>query len=182
MKHLPNILTLLRIVIIPLIIVVYVTASKDNAHLVVVSLFILASITDFFDGYLARKLQVQSAFGAFLDPVADKLLVTTMLILIVDAHQHIVITLCTIVIILREVAVSAMREWMAANGKSEVLAVSMVGKLKTTMQFIAIIVLFIQVDILGISSLQIGSITLGIATALTLYSGVQYARLFFHNI
>ncbi len=142
--NLPNLLTLSRVAFIPVLVVVFYVPFKY--HLIAAaSIFTLASITDAIDGYVARRLGQITQFGAFLDPVADKLMVAVALILLVERHDSIYFTLPASVIIGREIVISALREWMAELGKSASVAVSYIGKVKTGLQMTAI-VLFIAVD------------------------------------
>ena len=136
----PNILTLLRILLIPIFIIVFYLPFP-GAHVVAAMIFALASFTDWLDGYLARKLGQMSPFGAFLDPVADKLLVAASLLLLVGAKDVNYITLPAIVIVGREIVISASREWMAEIGKRASVTVSYIGKVKTTVQMVALILL-----------------------------------------
>lgn len=175
----PNLLTLLRIILIPIFVLVYYLPFKE-AHQVAAALFALAAVTDWLDGYLARKLEQTSPFGAFLDPVADKLIVAAALVLIVDAYSRsmpqwpLLTVLPAIVIIGREIVISALREWMAEVGKRAQVAVSMIGKIKTTLQMMAILVMvgFEPGTTLG----WLGVATLYGATLLTFYSMVVYLR------
>ena len=136
----PNILTLLRILLIPIFILVFYLPFPE-AHFVAALIFALASFTDWLDGYLARRLGQMSPFGAFLDPVADKLLVAASLLLLVGAKDINYITLPAIVIVGREIVISALREWMAEMGQRASVTVSYIGKVKTTVQMIALILL-----------------------------------------
>ena len=141
-------------------------------HLILTLLFILAAVTDWLDGYLARRMNITSAFGRFLDPVADKLMVAAALIVLVQWHPNIVMATSAIVIISREIAVSALREWMAELGARTSVAVSYVGKLKTTFQMIAI-----TVFLLNWQSLEmIGYVLMVIAVILTLWSMMIYLK------
>ena len=135
--NIPNALTILRIVLIPVLVVVFYVPFKN--HLVVASLiFAFAAVTDWVDGYLARRLGQMTAFGAFLDPVADKLMVAITLVLLVERHDTLLFTLAACVIIGREIVISALREWMAALGERTSVAVSYIGKVKTAFQMLAI--------------------------------------------
>lgn len=140
LRSLPNLLTLLRIVLIPVFILVFYLPFSW-AHAASAVIFALASFTDWLDGYLARRLQQMSPFGAFLDPVADKLLVATSLLLLVGVKDLNYITLPAIVIVGREIVISALREWMAEIGRRASITVSYVGKLKTTAQMLALVLL-----------------------------------------
>ncbi len=135
--NIPNTLTLLRIFLIPVLVVVfYVPFDK---HLwVAAGIFAAAAVTDWFDGYLARRLGQMTAFGAFLDPVADKLMVAIALVLLVERHDNLLFTLAACVIIGREIVISALREWMAELGERTSVAVSYIGKVKTAFQMVAI--------------------------------------------
>jgi CDP-diacylglycerol--glycerol-3-phosphate 3-phosphatidyltransferase len=133
----PNALTMLRILLVPVLVVVFYLPFKNHLPVAAV-VFALAAITDWFDGYLARRLGQMTAFGAFLDPVADKLMVAVALVLLVERHNTLLFTLAACVIIGREIVVSALREWMAELGERTSVAVSYIGKVKTALQMIAI--------------------------------------------
>ena len=168
----PNILTLLRILLIPIFIVVFYLPFSE-AHACAAIIFALASFTDWLDGYLARKLGQISPFGAFLDPVADKLLVAASLLLLVGAQEIHYITLPAIVIVGREIVISALREWMAEMGKRASVTVSYIGKVKTTVQMIALVLLLAYLpsqSILGV----LGFILLYAAAILTIWSMIIY--------
>ncbi len=178
----PTLLTLVRIGLIPVFVIAYyLPFSWANA--VATGLFILAGVTDWLDGYLARRLNQQSEFGAFLDPVADKLMVTTALVLLVsdDTIQasvinQIVFTVVVAIIIGREIVVSALREWMAELGKRASVAVSLIGKVKTMAQIVAISMLIYQAPVFGFSMAWLGEILLYVAAALTIWSMFVYLR------
>lgn len=171
--NLPNLLTWLRILLIPLMAgVFYLPAdwiTPADANLVAAALFGAAALTDWFDGWLARALGQLSAFGAFLDPVADKLMVAAALVVLVDLDR--VAPLVALVIIGREITISALREWMAKAGKSASVAVSFVGKLKTAMQMIAIAMLLYFDTGYGYLA---GEVLIWIAALLTLVSMAYY--------
>jgi CDP-diacylglycerol--glycerol-3-phosphate 3-phosphatidyltransferase len=172
---LPNALTLLRIALIPVLFIVFwlpFSWAKPACAII----FTLAAITDWFDGYLARRLDQNSAFGEFLDPVADKLMVVTALILIVAAHPSIWMIIPVAIIIGREIVISALREWMAEVGKRAAVKVSSLGKVKTTFQMFAIGFLLWEYDIWFIPIYIIGYALLQIAAALTLFSMIIYLR------
>ena len=170
--NLPNSLTLARLVLIPVFIVIYYL-PWDGAHAMAAVIFTVASVTDWLDGYLARKLQQMSLFGAFLDPVADKLLVACSLLMLVGEKNLHFITLPAIVIVGREIIISALREWMAELGKSASVAVNYVGKLKTALQMVAIVLLLAFYP--GSFALCfIGVILLYLAAILTIWSMVMY--------
>lgn len=194
--NLPNNLTLVRIGMIPLFVAIAyfppalgigaplisntaianigMHAMSDSVwrHLLLASVFVLAAVTDWLDGYLARKMDLTSAFGRFLDPVADKLMVTVALLVLVQWHANIVMAVCAMVIICREITVSALREWMAQVGARATVAVSYIGKLKTTFQMIAISILLLNwqaLETLGYA-LMIG------ASILTIWSMLIYLK------
>jgi len=177
--NIPNLLTWFRIMMIPVFITIFylpdATLSLHDKHMVGTLLFMAASITDWLDGYLARTLNQTSAFGAFLDPVADKLMVTAALIVLVKLGY--VDAVIAFIIIGREIAISALREWMAQLGNSKNIAVSMLGKIKTSFQMLAIILLLYQESILGISANYWGTMLIYIAAVLTLWSMVYYLML-----
>ena len=172
--NLPNILTLTRVLCIPLLVAVFYFAGSF-AGLAAAVIFVLAAITDWLDGWLARLLKQESEFGAFLDPVADKLIVATALVLLVDHYDSIWLTLAAIVIIGREILVSALREWMARRGQSQSVAVTLMGKLKTTLQMIAITLLLWRMgEPFSDQLLQLGLGSLAVAVVLTLWSMWNY--------
>lgn len=173
--NLPNQLTVLRIILIPVFITTFYLPVTWQ-HELTTSIFILAALTDWLDGYLARRWQMMTAFGAFLDPVADKLLVITALILLVPSHAEIGFMLATLVIIGREIVISALREWMAACGRRDQVAVSWLGKLKTTVQMIALTFLLYHKPLFGIAVEWLGAIGLYLAALLTVWSMVLYLR------
>lgn len=171
--NLPNMLTFSRILMIPLLVISFYLFD-EYGRIGAAVLFALASITDWLDGYLARKLNQATPLGAFLDPVADKLIVSTALILLVGYYSSIWITIAAMVIIGREIVISALREWMAELGKRSNVAVSSIGKIKTTMQMIAIIML------LGVPLDSVlwpyAFATLIAAAVLTLWSMIIYLK------
>ncbi len=140
------------------------------------SIFAAAAVTDWFDGYLARKLKQTSAFGAFLDPVADKLMVATALVMLVQADPRLVVTLPAMIIIGREITISALREWMAELGQRTHVAVSSIGKYKTTMQLIAIGLMLLKGSFYGFSIYRLGLACLWVAAALTVWSMGMYLK------
>lgn len=168
----PNILTLLRLVLIPVLVVTFYL-PYSWAPLVAGMVFCLAGITDYFDGMLARKLGQTSRFGAFLDPVADKVIVATALILITEHYASIWITIPALTMIAREIIISALREWMAEIGKRSSVAVSWVGKVKTMSQMFALWVLIWRYDDWMI---WLGYVALYAAMGLTYWSMVQYLK------
>ncbi|MDI1352420.1 MAG: CDP-diacylglycerol--glycerol-3-phosphate 3-phosphatidyltransferase, partial [bacterium] len=140
LTSLPNLLTLLRIVLIPVFVIVFYLPFK-HANAIAAGIFAAACFTDWLDGYLARKLHLMSPFGAFLDPVADKLIVSTSLLLLVGAKDINYITIPAIVIVGREIVISALREWMAEIGRRASVRVGYIGKVKTGLQMLALILL-----------------------------------------
>ena len=177
--NLPIFLTWLRIVAIPLLIAVYYVPDSllfgVGRDLAATVLFCSAAITDWFDGYLARKLDQTSAFGAFLDPVADKLMVAAALIILVQLGRTDVIIAS--IIIGREITISALREWMAQIGAAKSVAVSMVGKIKTTAQMLAIPMLLFHASLAGASMQEWGTWLIYVAAVLTLWSMGYYLRM-----
>ncbi len=175
MFTLPTMLTFARIGLIPIFVIVFFL-PYEWSHITTALIFGLASITDWVDGYLARKWNQTSAFGAFLDPVADKLMVAVILVLLVQANPTPLLAIPAAVIICREIAVSALREWMAEIGERAHVSVSTMGKYKTTFQMIALFMLLYREDILGLPTMALGIIMLYIAAALTLWSMIVYIR------
>jgi len=177
--NVPILLTWLRILTIPLVIGVFyvpeVWLSSGNQNLIATSLFIAAAITDWLDGYLARRLNQTSAFGAFLDPVADKLMIAAALIVLVWLQR--VDAVIAVVIIGREIAVSAMREWMAKIGQSKSVAVNFLGKIKTISQMIAVPMLLYHEPIGVLSPQRVGTWLIYLAAILTLVSMFYYLKL-----
>ncbi|MCB1647034.1 MAG: CDP-diacylglycerol--glycerol-3-phosphate 3-phosphatidyltransferase [Pseudomonadales bacterium] len=173
---LPNILTSLRILLVPVLVLVFYLPVKWG-YLAAALVFALASITDWLDGYLARKLNAMTPFGAFLDPVADKLIVAVALVLLVELHATPVLAVPALVIVCREIVVSALREWMAQYSSRKSVAVSMVGKIKTGFQMTAIIVLLINGSDLDSYLVILGYILLYLAAALTIWSMYIYLRI-----
>ncbi|WP_462331140.1 CDP-diacylglycerol--glycerol-3-phosphate 3-phosphatidyltransferase [Thiohalocapsa halophila] len=173
--NIPNALTLLRIALIPVFVVIFylpVPWARPACALV----FTLAAVTDWLDGWLARRWGQTSPLGAFLDPVADKLMVAVALVLLVQADGTVWLALPAAVIIGREITVSALREWMAEIGARARVAVSMAGKLKTTAQMVAIVLLIVGGPVLGLPVAGLGLMLLYIAALLTLWSMVLYIR------
>lgn len=177
--NIPILLTWLRIVAIPLMITVYfLPASWAEPHerdLVATLIFMAAAITDWADGYLARKLDQTSAFGAFLDPVADKLMVAAALIILVQLGRTDAII--ATIIIGREITISALREWMAKIGAAKNVAVSMLGKIKTAAQMLAIPALLYNATLFGLDLGWLGNWLIWIAALLTLWSMGYYLRM-----
>ena len=174
----PNVLTWLRILLIPLVIGVFYVPDDwltlDSRNSTAAGLFLAAAVTDWLDGYLARRLNQASAFGAFLDPVADKLVVAAALIMLVSLRR--VDAVVAVVIIGREIAISALREWMAKLGQGAGVAVNFLGKVKTAFQLVAIPLLLFDGPIAGWNSLPIGVVLIYVAAGLTLISMAYYLR------
>jgi CDP-diacylglycerol--glycerol-3-phosphate 3-phosphatidyltransferase len=179
MMNVPNLLTLIRVGLIPIFVIVFYLPWK-GAHILSALIFTLAAVTDWLDGYLARVLKQTSAFGKFLDPVADKLMVAVALVLIVGQYQgefEITLAIPAAIIVGREIVISALREWMAEIGKSRSVAVSFLGKVKTTFQMIALIILLAQpVHFFQGILINLGILLLWLAALLTLWSMVIYLR------
>jgi CDP-diacylglycerol---glycerol-3-phosphate 3-phosphatidyltransferase len=177
--NLPNLLTWLRIVLIPLFVGIFYFdkswVSGPNQNLVATVIFTAAAITDWLDGWLARKLNQTSAFGAFLDPVADKLMVAAALIILVKLGR--VDAIIALVIIGREIAISALREWMAGTSAAKGLAVSFIGKVKTASQMLAIPLLLYHDRLGAFDPQRVGTWLIWIAAALTLISMAYYLKL-----
>ncbi|MGA2191490.1 MAG: CDP-diacylglycerol--glycerol-3-phosphate 3-phosphatidyltransferase [Steroidobacteraceae bacterium] len=175
--NLPNTLTWLRILMIPAIIILFYALPYPWADPAACAAFALAGITDSLDGYYARKLGQTSRLGAFLDPVADKLIVAAALILIVSRDPRWFLVLASIVIIGREIAVSALREWMAEIGARGKIKVSMLGKYKTIMQIVGLSFLLFRQSLFGIPVYKLGILLTAVAVVLTLWSMIAYLRL-----
>ena len=173
---LPNKLTLLRIGLIPVFVLAFYIPLFGLNNYLTTGLFFIAGVTDWFDGYLARRLKQQSDFGAFLDPVADKLMVAVALIMLVSAHPGPLLAIPAAVIIGREIAISALREWMANIGDTTKVAVSMIGKIKTTAQMLAIGFMLFEDSIGDFPTMLIGYLLLYTAAILTLWSMVIYIQ------
>ena len=174
MINVPNTLSMVRIALIPVFVYVYYL-PYDWSNIAATVLFGIASITDWFDGYLARKLEQQSHLGSILDPLADKLMVVVVLILLVaDNPQNNWLLFSTVIIITREIFISTLREWMAEQGEGTKVAVSFTGKVKTALQMIALGFLIFKHDLLGLPVYLIGIILLVLAAILTLISMINY--------
>ena len=175
MFTIPNILTFLRILLIPFFVGSYylpVSWANELSTLI----FALAAITDWLDGFLARRWHQTSPLGAFLDPVADKLMVAAALVILVQAHPSIFMVIPAIVIIGREITISALREWMAELGARAQVAVSVIGKFKTAAQMLALILLIYRDDLFGLPIFTIGYVLLYISVVLTLWSMMVYLQ------
>ncbi|MEZ5479160.1 MAG: CDP-diacylglycerol--glycerol-3-phosphate 3-phosphatidyltransferase [Thiolinea sp.] len=180
--NLPIMLTWLRIMFIPLM-VLFFYLEAAWAPLAAATTFGLAGLTDWADGYYARKLNQESRFGAFLDPVADKLIVVVALLLIVEREGSFWFTLAGMIIVGREVVISALREWMAQIGAHGKVAVAYIGKVKTTAQIIALIFLLYNQDLFGVIPMrELGILALVAATVLTVVSMVQYLQGALHSV
>ena len=178
-RNLPNYVTWLRILMIPLIVGVFYLPDAwlhaENKNIAATAIFIVAAITDWLDGYLARILDQMSAFGAFLDPVADKLMVAGALVVLLQLDR--VEPLVALIIIGREIAISALREWMAQMGQGKSVAVAFIGKLKTVFQLIAIPLLLFHDELFGLFNCQwLGTILINVAAVLTVVSMLYYLR------
>ncbi len=177
--NIPNVLTWLRIAAIPLFVaILYIDESwltTSQANIIATVIFVAAAITDWFDGYLARKWNQTSAFGAFLDPVADKLMVAAALIVLVELGRTDAIV--ALIIIGREITISALREWMAQLGQSKSVAVSMLGKVKTVSQLVAIPFLLYDGVLFGVIDCRVaGRAFIWVAAALTVWSMFYYLK------
>jgi CDP-diacylglycerol--glycerol-3-phosphate 3-phosphatidyltransferase len=181
LNYIPNMLTTLRISLIPLFILAFYYPSKWS-YLTTSLIFSFAALTDWLDGYLARKLGQISHIGAFLDPVADKLIVVVALILLTETHHSLVISIPTMIIVCREIIISALREWMANFNRSKIVAVSFIGKVKTTTQMTAILLLLFKFPQLEDFTMILGYIFLYISTFLTILSMYKYLKAAFQTI
>jgi CDP-diacylglycerol--glycerol-3-phosphate 3-phosphatidyltransferase len=174
--NLPNTLTWLRISMIPAILALFYLLPYPWADPAACAAFALAGITDTLDGYYARKLGQTSRLGAFLDPVADKLIVAAALVLIVSKDPRWFVVIVAVVIIGREIAVSALREWMAEIGARSRIKVSVLGKYKTIMQIVGLSLLLFRENIFSIPTYKLGMVLTAVAAVLTLWSMIQYLR------
>ena len=175
--NIPIILTWARVVAIPLLVAIYYAPFNNYGavrDVLATILFVIAAVTDWFDGYLARKWNQTSSFGAFLDPVADKLLVAACLIVLV--HDQRVHGLIALIIIGREITISALREWMASIGARTAVAVNQLGKWKTAVQMVALPMLLFNGVLFGIDTRMVGTWLIYIAAALTVISMVVYLK------
>lgn len=174
----PMVLTLTRIALIPVLVLFFYLPFEWSNYVSAV-VFILAALTDWADGYLARRMKLMSKMGAFLDPVADKLMVTTALVIMVHSPPPIfaptiIFTLSAAIIVGREITISALREWMSELGERGTVKVGLLGKLKTIFQMTAISLLLFKSDLLGLPLMLIGEILMYLAAALTLWSMWAY--------
>ncbi|MBL8484406.1 MAG: CDP-diacylglycerol--glycerol-3-phosphate 3-phosphatidyltransferase [Rhodocyclaceae bacterium] len=176
--NLPTALTWARIVVIPVFIGIFYLPDAwlppADKNLYATIMFVGAAVTDWLDGYLARSLNQTSPFGEFLDPVADKLMVSAALIILVEFERT--NTIVAFIIIGREIAISALREWMAKLGAGRSVAVSMLGKIKTTAQMVAIPLLLYDADLFGIPAIRLGNWLIWIAAVLTVWSMGYYLK------
>ncbi|WP_263143550.1 CDP-diacylglycerol--glycerol-3-phosphate 3-phosphatidyltransferase [Pseudomonas sp. RIT-PI-AD] len=170
--NIPNLLTVLRVLLIPVFILLFYMPFPWS-YWAASAVFALACATDWLDGYLARRLGQSTAFGAFLDPVADKLIVAVALVLLVEEHANLWLTLPAVIIIGREIVVSALREWMAELGARAQVAVSNLGKWKTAAQMLALVILLANPPLISIWVI-LGYLLLIVSAALTLWSMLQY--------
>ena len=175
-EQIPNVLTIGRIFAIPVFVALFYWTSNPWADPLAAFVFILAAITDWIDGYMARKLGVTTPLGAFLDPVADKLMVATALVLLVSKDPHWVIVISAMIIVGREITVSALREWMAHLGAHAKVAVSSLGKWKTIVQMVGLSFMVYRNDLLGLPIYRMGVALLVIAAVLTLWSMASYMQ------
>ena len=179
--NLPTWLTLFRVALLPVMVLVFYLPFRGH-NITAAIVFLLAAITDWLDGYLARRMNLTSAFGAFLDPVADKLMVAVTLFMLVESHRGgwpgILMAITSAIIVGREISVSALREWMAEIGMRATVKVAFIGKLKTVMQMIALVVLIVQHEKAAeaLRLYHIGEGLLVIAGILTIWSGLYYLR------
>ncbi|HEY4443154.1 MAG TPA: CDP-diacylglycerol--glycerol-3-phosphate 3-phosphatidyltransferase [Steroidobacteraceae bacterium] len=174
--NLPNTLTWLRILMIPAILALFYLLPYPWADPAACAAFALAGITDTLDGYYARKLGQTSRLGAFLDPVADKLIVAAALVLIVSKDARWFVVIVAVVIIGREIAVSALREWMAEIGARNRIKVTVLAKYKTIMQIVGLSMLLYRQNLFGLPTYKLGLVLTAVAAVLTLWSMIQYLR------
>ena len=179
--NLPTWLTLFRVLLLPVMVLVFYLPFPGH-NITAAIVFVLAAVTDWLDGFLARRMNLTSAFGAFLDPVADKLMVAVTLFLLVESHPEgwssIVMAVTAAVIVGREISISALREWMAEVGLRATVKVAFIGKLKTVMQIVALVVLIVQheKEATALRLYHIGEALLVLAGVLTIWSGLYYLR------
>lgn len=171
----PTWLTLFRILSIPVMVAAFYWPHPQG-HIITTTVFVLGALTDWLDGWIARRFNMGSAFGAFLDPVADKLAVAVTLFIIVQRHHTVYMALLAAVIVGREITISALREWMAQIGAHGLVKVAGLGKIKTIFQMVALGCLLFQNNLFGLPVFLIGQSLLTVAAALTLWSAVDYLR------
>lgn len=172
---LPTALTLGRIALVPVLVVLFYLPIEWSRPAAAIA-FALAGLTDWLDGYLARRLDQHSPFGAFLDPVADKIMVAVVLVMLVEDNPSVWLALPAMVIIGREIVVSALREWMAELGQRAHVAVNVLGKLKTITQMVALLLMLYHEPLFGLPTYAIGFVLLYFSAVLTLYSMAEYFR------
>ena len=177
----PTWLTLFRIITIPVMVAAFYWPHPQG-HIITTAVFVLGALTDWLDGWIARRFNMGSAFGAFLDPVADKLAVAITLFIIVQRHHTVYMALLAAVIVGREITISALREWMAQMGAHGLVKVAGLGKIKTIFQMVALSCLLFQENLFGLPIFLIGQVLLTLAAALTLWSGIDYLRAAWPNM
>ena len=173
--NVPNILTLFRILLVPIMVIAFFLPYRGT-NVIAAGVFALGALTDWLDGWIARRMGQTSAFGEFLDPVADKLSVTVALFLIIQADPSPFLAIVAAIIVGREITISALREWMAEIGQRARVRVAGIGKFKTIVQMVAIIVLLYRHERIGSPLYQLGEYLLIVAAALTIWSGAMYVR------
>ncbi|MGH8214490.1 MAG: CDP-diacylglycerol--glycerol-3-phosphate 3-phosphatidyltransferase [Rhodanobacteraceae bacterium] len=184
--NLPTWLTLFRVLLLPVMVVVFYSHDAipaiplRAANIAAVAVFALAALTDWLDGWIARRFHMESAFGAFLDPVADKLMIAVTLFVLVQSHPTALLAVTSAVIVGREITVSALREWMAFVGERKRVKVQWIGKFKTVMQIVAILILLWERDKNATAAFlrvwYVGEVLLVIAAILTIWSGLAYMK------
>jgi CDP-diacylglycerol--glycerol-3-phosphate 3-phosphatidyltransferase len=182
--NLPTWMTLFRVLLLPVMVVAFYSHDAIPsvplrfANIAAVAVFALASLTDWLDGWIARRWHMESAFGAFLDPVADKLMMAVALFLLVQSHPTWLLAVTSAVIVGREITVSALREWMAFVGERGRVKVQWIGKFKTVMQIVAILILLWErdKDATFLRGWYVGEVLLVVAAILTIWSGLAYMR------
>jgi len=173
--NIPNCLTFLRILLIPIIILLFLSGDDSNRTVVFI-LFVIASVTDYLDGFFARYMKQQTDFGEFLDPIADKLLVITTLMLLVSENNNIFFLVPVLIIVSREFLVIAIRQRLAELGENTKLSVLLISKIKTAIQLISLLMLLYKFSFFGIDTYQYGTYLLQIASLLTLISFFYYVK------
>ncbi|HET6546466.1 MAG TPA: CDP-diacylglycerol--glycerol-3-phosphate 3-phosphatidyltransferase [Rhodanobacteraceae bacterium] len=172
---LPTLITLFRIGLLPVMVIVFY-APFHGANVAAAGIFVAAALTDWLDGWIARRFGMMSAFGAFLDPVADKLMVAVTLFLLVQDNPTPLMAVTSAVIVGREISISALREWMAEIGQRARVKVALLGKVKTVVQIVALVVLLYEHDLESLRMFKVGESLLVIAAGLTIWSALQYLR------
>ncbi len=172
---LPTILTLIRMALVP-VLVLLCYLPWEHGRTLAAWVFLAAALTDWLDGWIARKYDLSSDFGAFLDPVADKLMVAATLIVLVQQHPSIPLALLAVVIIGREISISALREWMAEMGQRGIVKVGALGKFKTIAQMTALTLMLYRDPLFGIPTYNLGYLLLAVAAVLTVWSMVKYLQ------